>query len=189
MLLAYEALYSVNHGAFQNSNRKNVGFPILWTISKETEDFFFLPVEKTEHFGFNVCNKDIILKSDKEILWEYIKVMMSQCKLRLFNGFFLNQLLTFYFLQNTYFCYGWYLVQDIQIMFTSFVWYEGLLKKWTYNKLTCDIASALQVILWSLHAQCIASWNILGNKILDVCDVVLLVLEWYPFLCTVIFYS
>lgn len=164
MLLAYEALYSVNHGAFQNSNRKNVGFPILWTISKETEDFFFLPVEKTEHFGFNVCNKDIILKSDKEILWDYIKVMMSQCKLRLFNGFFLNQLLTFYFLQNTYFCYGWYLVQDIQITFTSFIWYEGLLKKWTYNKLTCDIASALQVILCSppldgLQSLYYVAWN------------------------------
>lgn len=59
-------------------------------------------------------------------------------------------------------------------------------KNWN---LLCDIVSTLQVILWSLHAQCTASWNIFGNKILDVCDVVLLVLEWYPFLCTVVFFS
>lgn len=57
------------------------------------------------------------------------------------------------------------------------------------GNLLCDIVPILQVILWSLHAQCTASWNIFGNKILDVCDVVLLVLEWYPFLCTVAFFS
>lgn len=53
--------------------------------------------------------------------------------------------------------------------------------------LLCDIVPALQVILWSLHAQCTASWNIFGNKILDVRDVVLLVLEWYPFCVQVVF--
>lgn len=63
---------------------------------------------------------------------------------------------------------------------SGFTFYKSKLNVWR--------CSTLQVILWSLHAQCAASWDIFGNKILDVCDVVLLVLERYPFLCIVVFF-